>query len=81
MTREPVLLLVSFLTSALRLFRLLLLALSLDFVKGSKWREEASKWRETLQAHRTRIMPVSDCERENDEVGCGDADVQWSPSS
>jgi len=59
MTREPVLLLVSFLTSVLRLFRLLLLALSLDFVKGSKWREVASKWRETLQAHRTRIMPVS----------------------
>lgn len=58
MTREPVFLLVSFLTSALRRLRLLLLFLSLDFVKGSKWREEASKWRKTLQAHRTRIMPV-----------------------
>jgi hypothetical protein len=59
MTREPVFLLVSFLTSALRLPRRLLLFLSLDFVMGSKWREEASKWRETLQTHRTRIMPVS----------------------
>ncbi len=58
MTRE-LFLLVSFLTSALSLLRLLLLFLSLDFVKGSKWREETSKWRETLQAHRTRIMPVS----------------------